>query len=122
MRPLATMGVARRLAPKVSGTFTSITISYGPKPEDANTGAIYTGYKILYDDGYNGRFNEVLVSQTSQTQCPAPLRLPRSSGAKHRQTDPDISKDCRGTKSVFRTYSEICRCLFLVRSLPEFSM
>jgi len=53
---------------KVSGTASSITISYGPRPEDANSGAIYTGYKILYDDGYSGDYSEVKITQTSTTQ------------------------------------------------------
>jgi len=53
---------------KVSGTASSITISYAPRAEDDNNGAIFTGYKILYDDGFNGNWQEVTITQTSQTQ------------------------------------------------------
>jgi len=54
---------------KVSGTSSSITIAYAPL---GLNDAIPMGYKISYDDGLNGNFNEVHVAQTWQTQYTAP--------------------------------------------------
>jgi len=50
---------------KVSGTASSITLSYVKSDTNA---AILTGYKIWYDDGMNGAWNHVLITSTSQSQ------------------------------------------------------
>jgi len=49
---------------KESGTASSITLSYTPSDTQ---GAVLLGYKILYDDGMNGAYNEVMITSTSQT-------------------------------------------------------
>jgi len=53
---------------KVSGTSSSVTISYAPNTLNS---AVLMGYKILYDDGLNGAFNEVSITATSQTEYTA---------------------------------------------------
>jgi len=60
---------ANPVAPaKVSGTASSITVSYAPSTLNL---AIHLGYKIYFDDGANGPYNEINVLQTSQTQYTA---------------------------------------------------
>jgi len=51
---------------KVSGTASSVTISWAPVTDTDY--AILTGYILYYDDGYDGNFNQVTISSTSQTQ------------------------------------------------------
>jgi len=53
---------------KVSGTSSSVTISYLPTTLN---NAVLMGYLIMYDDGLNGAFTEVYVTSTSQTQYTA---------------------------------------------------
>lgn len=53
---------------KVSGTSSSVTISYAPTTLN---NAVLMGYKVLYDDGLNGAFTEVSVTSTSQTEYTA---------------------------------------------------
>jgi hypothetical protein len=49
----------------VVGSGTSVTVSYSPS---ALNGAVLNGYKILYDDGMAGAFQEAVVSSTSDTE------------------------------------------------------
>ncbi|CAK0850855.1 unnamed protein product [Prorocentrum cordatum] len=53
---------------KVSSTRSSITISYAPLELNS---AVLTGYIIMYDDGYNGDFQEVPITATSQLEYTA---------------------------------------------------
>eukprot|EP00930_Biecheleria_cincta_P038762 TRINITY_DN26639_c0_g1_i1.p1 TRINITY_DN26639_c0_g1~~TRINITY_DN26639_c0_g1_i1.p1 ORF type:complete len:4930 (+),score=584.21 TRINITY_DN26639_c0_g1_i1:1092-14792(+) len=53
---------------KVRGYASAVTLSYAPTQLN---NAIHMGYKIFYDDGQNGAYNEVLVTSTSSSEYTA---------------------------------------------------